>query len=99
MSKPEITNTVLLAVREFNAMRGERLKITEDWNAPLFGVGGSLDSHGLVNLVVCLEEKVEDELGKSIAIASERAMSQKQSPFRNLAALADFIHQLVQEAP
>lgn len=98
MSQPEINNTVLLAVREFNASSSERTKITEDFNAPLFGVGGSLDSHGLVNLVVCLEEKVEDTLGKSITIASERAMSQKQSPFRSLAALADFIGQLVQEA-
>ncbi|MZP29440.1 acyl carrier protein [Heliobacterium undosum] len=57
----------------------------------LFGKEGLLDSVGLVTLIVDVEQKVEDETGHSIVLADERAMSQKQSPFRTAGALADYI--------
>ncbi len=46
----------------------------------LFGRGSKLDSLGLVNLIVLVEEKTADTFGKSVTIADERAMSQKEQP-------------------
>lgn len=47
----------------------------------LFGSGGLFDSHGLVMLVVAIEQAVEAEYGVHITLADEKAMSQTRSPF------------------
>ena len=56
----------------------------------LFGDAGLLDSVGLVSLIVAIEQEIETELGASIVLADERAMSQKHSPFRSIGALSDY---------
>jgi acyl carrier protein len=63
----------------------------------LYGKDGALDSLGVVNLIVAVEEAVEDELGELITLADERAMSQKRSPFRSIETLVDYIAILVDE--
>jgi D-alanine--poly(phosphoribitol) ligase subunit 2 len=62
----------------------------------LFGGKGELDSLGLVTLIISVEEAVSREMGRSISIASEKAMSQRNSPFRTVQALADFVNQLLE---
>jgi len=59
----------------------------------LFGEAGALDSMALVNLIADLEEAVADEFGGSIVLADERAMSARQSPFRDVASLAAAIEE------
>ena len=61
----------------------------------LFGESGLLDSVGLVSLIVAVEQEIENDLGVSIILADERAMSRKQSPFRSIGALADYAAFLV----
>ena len=61
----------------------------------LFGDSGLLDSVGLVSLIVAIEQEIENELGVSIVLADERAMSQQHSPFRSIGALADYAASLV----
>lgn len=63
----------------------------------LFGESGLLDSVGLVSLIVAVEQEIEGDLGASIVLADERAMSQASSPFRTVGALADYAATLVQE--
>lgn len=63
----------------------------------LFGKGASLDSLGLVNLIVLVEENVLDKFGRSITLADERAMSQKSSPFRTVQTLSEYIDKLLSE--
>jgi len=62
---------------------------------PLIGPAAALDSLGLVTLIVTIEGRVTDELGRSITLASERAMSRTQSPFRTLGTLASYIDELL----
>jgi len=63
----------------------------------LFGPKGVLDSMGLVSLIAELEQKIEDELSISILLADERAMSQRNSPFRTVSSLAEYILELIKE--
>jgi acyl carrier protein len=63
----------------------------------LFGTSGLLDSVGLVTLTVAVEQAVEDAFNVSIAIASEKAMSQSKSPFRTVGSLTDWVVQLLEE--
>lgn len=57
----------------------------------LYGEGGALDSMALVNLIADLEEAVSEKFGASIALADEKAMSAKRSPYRSVASLAEAV--------
>ena len=63
----------------------------------LFGGKSSLDSLGLVTLIVALEQNIEDELGIAITIADEKAMSQEHSPFKTVGSLADYIEMILKD--
>jgi acyl carrier protein len=63
----------------------------------LFGESGLLDSVGLVSLIVAVEQEIENELDASVVLADERAMSQANSPFRTVGALAAYASTLVEE--
>ena len=60
-------------------------------DTPILGKGSSLDSLGLVTLLVNIEQKIEDTMNINITIADEKAMSLKNSPFRTIGTLTDFI--------
>lgn len=64
----------------------------------LFGEQGELDSLGLVSLIVDLEARVQDQLGASVVLADERAMSNRSSPFRTLESLLAHLQARVTEA-
>lgn len=56
----------------------------------LFGKEGLLDSMALVSLVMALEQEIADRFGAQVALADEKALSQKSSPFRTLGSLAAY---------
>ena len=56
------------------------------------------DSMALVAFVSAVEVKILDTLGKDITIVSEKAFSQKQSPFRTMETMGLFIEELLEEA-
>lgn len=92
-----LTDVVFAALDDARATipRAERIDKTAE--AVLFGDGG-LDSMGLVQFIVLVEERVEDSTGVSVRLASDKAMSQKRSPFATLGALADFVRLCLDEA-
>ena len=62
-----------------------------DKNTEIFGTKGALDSLGLVEFLVSLEQKIETAYDTSLTIADEKAMSQKNSPFRTVNSLSNFL--------
>ena len=64
--------------------------LTDDTH--IFGGKSKIDSLGLVTLLVSIEQKIEDEMNVNITIADERAMSQKNSPFKTVKSLTVFIN-------
>ena len=57
----------------------------------LFGGDDGIDSLSLVRLVVDIEQRIQEEIGKKASLTDERAMSAKRSPYRSVGALTDFI--------
>jgi acyl carrier protein len=68
-------------------------------DTPLIGPEAALDSLGLVTLIVTIEGRVTDDLGRTVTLASEKAMSRSQSPFRTLGTLAAHLDELLAAAP
>lgn len=56
----------------------------------IYGNEGVLDSMGLVSLVADVENEIAEVSGKSITLASEKAMSRSRSPFHTVSTLTDF---------
>ena len=66
-------------------------------NPVLFGPGGALDSLGLVNFLADLEYRLAEAYGRELVLASERAMSRRRSPFRDVDALVAYVLELLAE--
>lgn len=56
----------------------------------LFGDGGLLDSLALVALVIAVEQEIEDKFGARVELADDKALSQKNSPYRSITTLANY---------
>jgi len=94
-TKKEIIGIIFNSIEEINQQNDTH--IVKDINTKLFGGNSELDSLGLVNLIVSIEEAINNGYNVSISIADEKAMSQKHSPFRSVDTLADYIVKLLNE--
>ena len=94
-----ITDLIWNAIDDVNALLPADARITRREDAVLLGAAGGLDSFGLVNLVVALEQQIEDEFGVTLTLADERAMSHRRSPFRSVNTLRDYVAELLNQTP
>ncbi|NTS75376.1 hypothetical protein HR060_00740 [Catenovulum sp. SM1970] len=86
----QIQTLIFQAIDELNALREEEL-IDKSPSTALYGQASPLDSVDLVNLLLSIEEFLEDEFDISFTIANEKAMSLKNSPFKSVASLTDYL--------
>ena len=86
-----ITRTVFEAIEELNHQLPTDRRLAKSFSTTLFDSSGFLDSLELVNLIVITEQNVEDEFGVAIVLADERAISQKNSPFKTVETLTNYI--------
>lgn len=98
VEKEKVVNLVVDAIAELNEMREADEQIEATAGAALYGEGSVLDSLSLVNLIVIAEEKIEDTFEVSLTLADEKAMSLRNSPFRSVETLADYISDRLAEA-
>ena len=97
MNQQDFLAAVLEAVTELNEQLDSQHKLKLDAETRLLGKSSKLDSFGLVNLIILVEEKLNDKFDRSITLADERAMSQEHSPFRSVRSLADYAYTLLSE--
>ena len=90
MELEEIQKVIKGIVEDYLEAQDNYSNVTTD--TVLFGDNAVLDSMGLVNIVIDLESIFLDK-GYEISLTSDVAMSRRQSPFRNIATLADFIYE------
>jgi hypothetical protein len=63
----------------------------------LVGKDAVLDSLGVVSLIVEVEQRVEAEHSVSVTLANDKAMSQRNSPFRTVGVLTDHLVAMIAE--
>ncbi len=90
-NQEKIVKIIFSAVDETNLLLPNNRQLTKSTETHLFGDSSKLDSLGLVSFIAATEQKIEEELGISITLADERAMSQKDNPFKTIGALRDYI--------
>jgi acyl carrier protein len=88
--KDDLQSLILHVVDEVREQQQMDLEAAVGADTKLFGEGGLFDSMGLVPLVVAVEQAIAEQLGKSVQLADEKALSQKSSPYRTVASLAAY---------
>lgn len=91
LNEKKVTELILDAIKDYNDQVNEDKKLPISIDIELFSREGLLDSLGLVNFIICIEERIEEYIGESITIADEKAMSQKNSPFKSVKSLAKYL--------
>lgn len=92
-----IREAVYQAIDELNDILPPQRQLKKSPETVLYDTGGRLDSLELVNLIVTTEQNIEDEFGLPLTLADERAMSQRNSPFRTVGSFLQYISLLLQE--
>jgi len=92
MKKSNILAIIIDCLR--NYLEGQGLDNKIDETTELFGTNAILDSMGLVNLVIDIESKFLND-GIEISLVSEDAMSRRNSPFRTVSTLSNFINEQI----
>lgn len=95
--KERIKNIIFEAVKEigeeYNILNLKKPKESTE----LYGSNGNIDSLGLVGLITGIESRISDVFNIDVVIADEKAMSQRNSPFKNINNLVDYILKIISE--
>lgn len=97
MKIDSLKEIIFPAVAQYKEMMDEPESFIQSPNTVLLGEGSVLSSIGLVNFLMVVEEQIEKMTGTSIVLASSKAMSRKNSPFRSLESLAAYVTELLDE--
>jgi D-alanine--poly(phosphoribitol) ligase subunit 2 len=97
LTKEKLTKLVLDLLKTHFEENGDHVDLSESEKTKLFGGDGILDSLGLVSFIVTVEEALQDELGITLVLADEKAMSRRTSPFAKVSYLVDYIFEVIQE--
>ena len=95
--RDKVLKSIYEAVDEVNEQLPEERALEKSPETILLGEAGRLESIELVNILVATESNVEDAFGVPISVTDERAISEKNSPFKTIESLCDFISNLLKE--
>lgn len=90
-----VTTLVAEALAEVNELLPPGQSVSEAAHTVLIGEGGALDSVGLVNLIVAIEARVEQQYGRSLGLAELLANDQQRERLRTVGGLTAHIQELV----
>ena len=82
------------AIGELNLQRGADEQLGLQATAALFGAG-PLDSLGLVQLIVELENRIEDASGRRVNLADDEILGEDAGPFASVGALTAYVAEIL----
>lgn len=91
VDRQDVLKTIFATIDEINEIQPEGQELGKLPGTHLFGQQGKLDSLGLVNFIVSLEQRIADEFGVAITLADEKALSREKSPFLTVESLTDYV--------
>jgi D-alanine--poly(phosphoribitol) ligase subunit 2 len=93
----KVLQAIFDAVEELNQQLPPDRRLARSPDTVLLGNAAKLDSLGLVALIVTAEQTIEDRFGLAVTLADDRAMAQKNSPFKTIGTLADYAALLIED--
>jgi acyl carrier protein len=98
IARKDAYEVVIASLNEVFAQTGMPVPDVLGEDTVLVGNDPVLDSLGVVQLIVEVEQRVEQGFNISVTLANDKAMSARNSPFRTVGVLADHVVATAQEA-
>jgi acyl carrier protein len=95
----KISQVIYKALDEINQMLPQDQQIKKSPDTVLFGKAGKLDSLGIVNLIVTVEQEIEEAFGAIVMLSSEEVFSSEESPLATIGSLICYIADIMEENP
>ncbi|WP_086282810.1 hypothetical protein [Campylobacter devanensis] len=89
--KDKVANLIFEALSSLNEELENSNLNNPTLDTKIYGVDGNLDSLALVSFIADLEELLSSELNLDIILADEKAMSRRNSPFKDVQTLVNYI--------
>lgn len=89
-----ITDAIYSAVDELNKQLRKSQRLAKTPETRITG-DGALDSLGLLNLIVLVEQKVEQTCGVSVSLADDQLIASHADAFQTLGTLTEFVQSLI----
>jgi acyl carrier protein len=97
ISRSDALEIVHASLKEVFAQSGAEATAAVTEETVLVGNDAVIDSLGVVSLIVEVEQRLESAHGVSVVLANDKAMSQRNSPFRTVGVLTDHVLAMAQE--
>jgi acyl carrier protein len=97
LNRETAVQIVIASLREVLEQSDEPILADLGEDTVIVGNNAILDSLGVVSLIVEIEGCLEIKYEISVTLASDRAMSQRSSPFRTVGVLADYMCSVIKE--
>lgn len=98
IARKDAYEIVIASLNEVFAQTGMPAPENLGEDTVLVGADPVLDSLGVVQLIVEVEQRVEQGHNISVTLANDKAMSARNSPFRTVGVLTDHVVATAQEA-
>jgi acyl carrier protein len=98
IARKDAYEIVIESLNEVFAQTGTPVPQSLVEDTVLVGNDPVLDSLGVVQLIVEVEQRVEQRHDIAITLANDKAMSARNSPFRTIGVLTDHVVTTAQEA-
>lgn len=93
----KIQNIIIQALKNLaDELENPQLQ-NPDLQTKIYGSEGNLDSLALVSFITDVEEMVDNEFNTNVTLADEKAMSSRNSPFKDVSTLTQYIYNLIEE--
>lgn len=99
IQKDRILRAVFLAIDELNLQLPQEERLLKETGTVLLGESGSLDSLGVVSLIVLTEEKLQDEVGKPVSLEPEELLSEGGGQLSTIGHFVDYIAEKTRVGP
>lgn len=97
MTKEQIQKVILQHLKNNTLLFDIDKDIVLTEKTPITGVDGVLSSMQLVHFIVSLESLLNKDYKHNVVLASAKAFSATQSPFRSVDSLATFIFEAIKK--
>ena len=94
MNREKILEVIFNSIDDLNSQLSVEEKIEKTKETVLFGSNGQLDSLGVINLLVGIEERLEDS-GLEISLTDEIITAQQTDHLQTVGKFADHIFTLI----
>jgi hypothetical protein len=91
MDRNLVLEQIYAALDVVNSQLPPSRRLSRNPHTVIVGAGGALDSLGIINFVLAVEEKVGDAIGRPVPLLDPDLLGAEQGPFQTVETLATHV--------